>query len=350
MKKKQLLAVLVILAVVAALLAWGRERFHFDFGLLCDQVAKANWWMIATGVGCILTAYLFRSVRWALLMRHNQRVGAFSLIGTQVIGFTAVALIGRVADPVRPFLVSKRTGSPLATQVAVYIVERLFDFGAMALIISSVILTSPAGALPHPELMHKTGFGGLAATFAAGVFLFFVRLFGKSIATLFEKTFGLLSPKLGRAAGHKIRSFHAGLDTMRSFSDFVITLSLSLVMWMLIAAAYLVTLRAFVASPELAGMTLSKGVVMMAISGAASSITLPVIGWFSQIAFVAASLSGIFQVGKEAATAAAALLLFVTFLCIVPIGLIWAQMENINLRSVASESGKAGEELKGESE
>jgi hypothetical protein len=345
LKKKQLIVVLVVLVIVAALLVWGHDRFHFDLGLLREHAAKANWWMIFAGVASIYAAYLFRSVRWAWLMRHNQRVGSFSLIGTQVIGFTAVALIGRVADPVRPFLVSKRTGSPLAAQIAVYIVERLFDFGAMALIISSVILTSPTGSLPHPEIMHKAGYGMLAGTIGAGIFLFFVRLFGKAIASLFEKVFGLLSPKLGHLAGNKIRSFNAGLDTMRSFSDFLITLSLSLAMWLLITFAYIITLRAFVASPELANMTLSKCVVLMAISGAASSLTLPVIGWFSQIAVVAASLTNIFQVAPEAATAAAAVLLFVTFLSIIPVGLIWAQVENIDLRSVAKESGKAGEEI-----
>lgn len=345
MKKKQLIVVLVVLVFVAALLVWGREHFHFDLGLLRDQAAQANWWMILAGIGSILVAYLFRSVRWAWLMHHNQRVGVLSLIGTQVIGFTAVALIGRVADPVRPFLVSKRTGSPLAAQIAVYIVERLFDFGAMALIISSVILTAPAGSLPHPEIMHKAGYGVLAGTICAGIFLFLVRLFGTAIASLFEGIFGLVSPRLGQMVGHKIRAFHAGLDTMRSFSDFLITLGLSLTMWLLISFAYIVTLRAFVASPELANMTLSKCVVLMAISGAASSLTLPVIGWFSQIAVVAASLTNIFQVAPEAATASAAVLLFVTFLSIIPVGLIWAQVENIDLRSVAQESGKAGKEL-----
>jgi hypothetical protein len=55
--------------------------------------------------GCIYVCYVFRAVRWALLLRHIKKVPLFSLLGTQVIGFTAVALIGRIADPVRPYLV-----------------------------------------------------------------------------------------------------------------------------------------------------------------------------------------------------------------------------------------------------
>jgi hypothetical protein len=348
LKNKQWIVALVAVAAIAALVVWGRDRIHFDFGVFRDQVALADWRMIAIAIGCIYAAYIFRSVRWAFLMRHNTRVHPLSLIGTQVIGFTAVALIGRVADPVRPYLVSKKTGSPLTAQIAVYIVERLFDFGAMALIISSVILLSPAGSMPHPEIIKKAGYGGLAVTILAAVFLFLVRLSGGFIATLFEKAFGAISPKLGQAAGHKIRAFHAGLDTMRSLGDFGMTLGLSLAMWALITFAYVETMRAFVASPPLAGMTLSRCILLLAISGGASAIQLPIIGWFSQIAFVAAALGSFFGVTPEAATACAATLLLVTFLSSIPVGLIWAQFENISLRSVAAESAHAGEELETE--
>lgn len=62
-----------------------------------------------------------------------------------MIGFTAVALIGRVADPVRPYLVAKKTGLPLANQIAVYIVERIFDMGTIALVFSVAMLWIPTG-------------------------------------------------------------------------------------------------------------------------------------------------------------------------------------------------------------
>jgi hypothetical protein len=50
-------------------------------------------------------------------------------------------------------------------------------------------------------------------------------------------------------------------------------------------------------------------------------------------------------VGAEASTACAATILLVTFLSIVPVGLIWAQIEHVSLRKVAHESESAGEEL-----
>ena len=72
---------------------------------------------------------------------------------------------------------------------------------------------------------------------------------------------------------------------------------------------------------------------------------LPVLGWFTQIIAVAAVLSAGFGVAKEAATASAATLLFVTFISIIPVGLIWAHFEHVSLRKVTIESEHAEEDL-----
>jgi len=345
LKKKQLIMGLLVLAALVALVVWGRDKIHFDFAVFRSQLALANWGKIALGAGCIYLAYAFRSVRWALLLRHNKKVPLLSLLGTQVIGFTAVALIGRIADPVRPYLVSKRTGLPLSNQIAVYIVERLFDAGAMALIFCLAILLAPPGAMPHPELVKRTAYWGLFLTVLGALFLVAVRMAGTWVASFLGRAFGLISRKLGVAVAHKILAFRTGLDTMRSFSDFASVISLSLAMWVLIATAYLETTQAFVASPELASMTPAKCVLLMVVSGGASIFQLPVLGWFTQIGFVTAALSKFFGAAWEPATACAATLLLVTFLSIIPVGLAWAQFEHVSLRKITEESEQASEEL-----
>jgi len=134
LKKTNWIVWVVTLAVVALLVAILRNRIHFDFGAFRAQLALADWRKIVVAIGCIYLAYVLRSLRWAVLLRHNKKVPPLSLLGTQVVGFTAVALIGRVADLVRPYLVAKKTNLSLGSQIAVYIVERLFDAGSMALI------------------------------------------------------------------------------------------------------------------------------------------------------------------------------------------------------------------------
>jgi hypothetical protein len=361
LKKGQLILGLVVLAALGGLALWARHRVHFDFAVFRAQVALSDWRMILAGVGCIYLGYVFRSARWALLLRHNKKVGPFTLVGTQVMGFTAVALIGRVADPVRPYLVSKKTGLPLGSQIAVYIVERLMDAGSMALIFSIAMIwvptdqilavTADSGWLADLALHHRllalllARFGGLALTVAGAVFLIAIRLSGGAVASFFEHVLRPVSSNLAQSVGNKVRAFNSGLDTMRSFGDFAAVASLSIGMWLLITLAYFLGTRAFVASPELASMTLPKCVLLMIASGGASIVQLPVIGWFSQIGLVAVALAAVLGASPEAATACAATLLVITFLSIVPVGLIWAQLEHVSLRKVTAESEHAEDAL-----
>jgi len=343
LKRNQLILSLVVAALLIILGVWAWHKTQFDFATFRTQLAQADWSRIGWALACIYTGYGIRSIRWALLMRHNRRVGLFSLLGTQVIGFTAVALIGRVADLVRPYLVAKKTDTPVSSQIAVYIVERLSDAGAMALIFSAVIVFSPNSSLVHPELVRKAGYWGLAATVAGALFLVALRLTGDVLASMIERVLGVVSKKLAEAVGSKIRTFRTGLDTIRSFSDFAMLVSLSVVMWLLIAGAYLLTMLAFVKSPELAAMTPGKCVLLMVVSGGASALQLPVVGWFTQIGIVAAAVHNFLNASIEASTASAATLLLVTFLGIVPIGLIWAQFQHVSLRGVTEESEHATE-------
>ncbi len=349
MKKNQLIVGLAVLLALAALVFWGRDRIHFDFGVFRSQLALANWTKIGIATGCIYLAYVFRAVRWSLLLRHNKKVPLLSLLGTQVIGFTAVALVGRVADPVRPYLVAKKTGLPLSSQFAVYVVERLFDAGSMALIFSSVILVTTwlgsSGTLPHQELVLAGARWGLAATALGALFLVAVRLAGGAVASFLETALGVLSLGMAHAVGDRIRSFRQGLDTLHSLTDFAITSALSIGMWMLITFAYLETARAFVASPQLASMTLGRCVLLLAVSGTASVFQLPVLGWFTQIGIVSGALFNFLGVAWEPAVACAATILIVSFLSVVPVGLVWARIDHVNLRKVTAESGHAGEEL-----
>lgn len=361
MKKNHLILGLVVLVALVALLFWGRSRSHFDFGLLRSQIALADWRKFGLAILCVYLAYVIRGMRWALLMRHNKKVGLFSLVGTQVMGFTAVALIGRVADLVRPYLVAKKTSQPLSSQIAVYIVERLFDAGSMALIFSVAMIwvptdeilraTAHSGPLAKLAVNHRglavlfARFGGLALTIFGALFMLAVRWAGGAVAAFSERALSPISKNLGQTIAHKIRAFHAGLDTMRSFADFAATTVLSIGMWLIIALAYYEGCAAFVASPQLANISAPKTVLLMIASGGASIIQLPVLGWFSQIGLVVVAIVAVLGASPEAATACAAALLVVTFLSIIPAGLIWAQFQHVSLRKITAESEHAGEKL-----
>ena len=235
-----------------------------------------------------------------------------------MIGFTAVALIGRVADPVRPYLVAKRTGLPLGTQIAVYIVERLFDFGAMAVIVSLALLSIPypsvaAGGTPEScpnlrALTHHypalavilTRFGALLITVVAALVLVAVRLWRSRRRSSSALLAVLDTPSVTRCAPSTPASTPS--------AAFLISALPHRSRWHV--GAYHGRFRRngarFHRQPPTVRLTVSQCVLLLIVSGGVSVMQLPELGWFSQIAVVAAALGSFFGASPEAATACAA--------------------------------------------
>ena len=320
-----------------------RDKVHFDWSIFLQQLRFVSVGHIVVGIALIYGTYWLRAVRWAVFVSPTKKVSATALLGPQFIGFTAVALFGRLADLTRPYLVARRVGLPLSSQVAVYTIERMFDLGAAAVIFSSALAFTPKG-LPHHEVFVRAGAVSIGLTLAIACFAGAVRVAGGAVAGFARHTVGLLSKAAGESIATKIVGFRDGLNALSSARDFGVVTLLSLAMWGMIGCAYVQTAHAFVHTPELAGLTFSRTMLLMAASIGGSLLQLPIIGWFTQIAVTAAAMRAFYGAPIEAATACGAMLLVVTFICIIPTGLIYSRVEHVNLKRVAEESEAAAAE------
>ena len=333
-------AVIIVLALIV-LLFW--NKVHFDWKMFWQQLRRVSAIHIWTGIALIYATYWLRSVRWAVFLSPTKKVPAHTLLGPQFIGFTGVALFGRLADLTRPYLVSRRVGLPLSSQVAVYTIERMFDLGAAAVIFSSALAFTPKD-LPHHDVFVRAGELSLALTLVISVFAGIVRVSGGVVAGFARATLGRLSKPVGESIATKIIGFRNGLNTLSSKRDFGTVVLLSLAMWGMIGMAYVQTAHAFVQTPELAGLTFSRTMLLMAASIGGSALQPPIIGWFTQIAVTATAMHEFYGAPIEAATACGAVLLVVTSLCIIPTGLVYSRVEHVSLKKVASESEAAANE------
>jgi uncharacterized membrane protein YbhN (UPF0104 family) len=340
MKSRKGTVWLAILLVLALVVFAYRDRIHFDWAVFWMQLRHVRWVHIAAGIALIYATFWLRAVRWSVFLSSSKKVAPRVLVGPQFVGFAAVALFGRLADVIRPALVAKRVQLSISSQVAVYAIERMFDLGAAALIFSGALLFAPR-SLPHHEIFVRTGIISLAGTAAIAIFAVVVRAAGGAVADVAGTALGWLSKPIGESVAQKIRGFRDGLDAISSAQDFVFVSLASLAMWGMIGGAYVQTLHAFADTPQLATISFSRTMLLMGASLGGSMLQLPVIGWFTQIAVTAAAMHEFYGAPIEAATACGALLLVVTFLCIIPIGLVFARIEHVSLKKIAAESAAA---------
>ena len=334
--RKSAARVYAISAIAVVCLVMVLHRAHFDWRAFLGQLRLVVWWHLAVGVALIYGTYWLRAWRWAEFCRPTKRIHAREVLGAQFVGFTAVAIFGRLADLARPYLVAQRTRLPVSSQVAVYTVERMFDLGAAAVVFSSALAFTPAG-LEHRDRFVRVGVGSLGATLFLAAFAIAVRLRGEVVAGSVARQIERFSPKMAGAVEEKILDFRQGLRAISTAREFAVAAMISLGMWLMIGATYWQTTHAFAQTPELAGLSFSRTMLLMAASLGGSLLQLPGLGWFTQIAATAAAMRGFFGAPIEAATACGALLLCVTSLSIVPAGLLFARVEGIRLR----DAGKA---------
>jgi uncharacterized protein (TIRG00374 family) len=341
MGKKRYVAYAIVAAILAALVyAQFRTWKDFDWSTFWAQWKQISPRHILQAIALIYVSYCLRAVRWKIFLRPvRQEVSAVGLIPPTFIGFTGLALLGRPGELIRPYLIARRADLTFSSQIAVWAIERIFDIGGFTfLMVLAIFLPTELRFLPNPEIYPRLRVGGflliaLVAGLALGASL--VAKFGDAVAAWIEIRFSHLAANFGHRVAQKVREFHGGLDTVHSPLAFLQLCGVSVLMWWIIALAYLEVTHAYGAA--LQHMTISKVLLLMGSSMLGSLIQLPGVGGGSQLATISA-LQHIFQASHELAASCGILLWLATFVSVVPVGLLLAHQERLSLRKLSEES------------
>ncbi len=289
---------------------------------------------VALGVLAIYISDAIRAVRWALLMPAASRPAARTLLPSQFIGFAAVALFGRVADLTRPYLVARRTETPVTLQIAVYSLERALDLAATAMLFSVTLLFTPRNA-PHHQAFSRAGVLASAATVFLLAVAVLVRSAGDRVGAFIRTRLHRPSPKLAGAVADRLLELQAGFATLRSAPQIAGALAWSLVIWGLIALSYLFTTHSLPGTPQLFTLGPAAVMLLLATSMGASLLQLPILGWFTQIAALAAAYHAFFGAPAAAASLCGLVTFAVNTLSVIPGGLLLARQGGLSLREAS---------------
>ena len=346
MDRKRLLITSVVVVVLVVLVFLQAHAYRkFDWSAFAKELAQVNWWMILAAVGVVHLADALRAVRWAIFLKPVKRISPVKLLAAQYIGFAGLALLGRPGEFIRPYIIARRARLTFASQVAVWAVERIFDMSAVAIILAcDLLFAETLRTFPQYDSIRTAGITLISLVGVGALVAFVVWKYGPQIAARLEA--GHHPSHIRHRIAFRIRSFGEGLHTIHDLTSFFAVAGLSLSIWMLIAGSYWLVLHAY-SDPELTTLSLVHSVVLMAGSVAGGILQLPVVGGGSQLATINLLLY-LFNVNPdqpELATSAGILLWLVTFMSVLPLGLVLARLEHVSLRKITSESVHQEEEL-----
>jgi len=340
MQNKRPLITGVVLALLGILISQIREWRDFDWPTFWVQTHQIRGIHILHAIALIYIHYGLRALRWKIFLKPLKKTSWLGLVPPTVIGFTGLALLGRPGEFIRPYLIARREGLPLSSQIAVWTVERIFDLGAFTtLMVSAIFVSKGLRELSFYSKFREGGFVLMAGVAALALVLVIVAKNGNRLADWAETKLSRLRAGLGHKVAVKIREFGLGLNTIDGPWALVQLSGVSVAMWYLIALAYREVTHAY-SIPELHHLTTSKVLLLMGSSMVGSMVQLPAVGGGSQVATISA-LSAIFNVPKESAVSCGILLWLVTFMSVTPLGLALAHRARLSLRQLSKESAEA---------
>ena len=347
-KSRNWTRLLALALVVGGLLGWFvyRQFFAGGSGFSWTQFASVfgelNWPWLGMGFAFILLTYFGRAVRWAALIQPicpSPRL--WGLTRANIIGFTAVALFGRAGELVRPYLIAQRENVSFSSQVAAWFLERIFDLLAVLLIfgVSLTQIDPSSTAKVGPTLAWVLQTGGQAAGLIALVcfaILIAFRFFTDQSRQRLRESLTFLPHALQGRIGGIVDAFADGMATTKSNRQLVLIFLYTFLEWIIIIGSFYCVCQAVPGATHLLPRDV---VVLLGFVAFGSVVQIPGIGGGMQVVTVLV-LTELYGVGLERATAVAIVLWLVSFMSIVPVGLLMAFQDGLSwakLRSVKAE-------------
>ncbi len=257
------------------------------------------------------------------------------ILDATAIGFTAIVFFGRAGELVRPYLIATREKVPFSSQMAAWLLERVLDLLMVLLIFGIALSQVPrTGLTPGPHLKVILEAGGIIISVAGLGCLLLLLAFRHFSDQMHHRLMSAIT-FLPEATRHKIdqmlAAFRQGFGSTRSGSFVLQLVAYSILEWVLISACFVCIFRAF---PVTARFSLTDIVIFMGFVSIGAAIQIPGVGGGMQVAAVLV-LTELFGLSLEAASGFAIALWLVTFVTIVPVGLILAFREGLNWRKLS---------------
>jgi glycosyltransferase 2 family protein len=240
-------------SVLILLLTLGLLWFFFrnaDMAQVWAEMRRARPGLLLAAVVVTGLTYALRALRWQYILSPLGETHFANAFRATVIGFAATFLLpARAGEVIRPLLLARREGLPATATFATIILERLMDMVTVLGLFAVFVLTAdPVTISAQPAHLARVKAGGLLAAAVAVVAMttaFVAAGHPERLGRWALRIEHVLPTRLARLVARFVESFTQGLGVMRQPRRLVVSLALSVPLWLSIAAGIWLTSLAF---------------------------------------------------------------------------------------------------------
>ncbi len=326
----------IILLLVFYNLARSPEWRRFRWDQFWSTVAHAHLRPLFLALIGGLGTYVIRAYRWKYFLRPIKRASLWVLFAGQIFGFSAIYLIGRAGEFVRPAYIARKENVPFSVMAAIWLLERIFD--SAFLILFFAVALSMARIRPTPGRgewlliqMHHAGRILLAVTAVAVVGLVIFRLRAEQLTARLISSLRFLPDRAQHHIEHFVRSFADGLEVIHNWRDFLASVAITLLLWGVNTTVFWLVFGSL--GEGLKQLSWMAAALVMICAALGLVIQFPGIGGGYQVGTILA-LTQIFSVRPEIATGAGIMVWILTSMPCVALGLILLVHEGMSFKKL----------------
>jgi len=310
-------------------------RRGFDWRAFRATLLALKWMWLGAAGAWVIAGYFGRALRWRVLMRPvKAHPSVWNLFSATVIGFSAITVLGRPGEFVRPYLIAAKEKVSTSSQMAALVLERIYDVLIVLAIFGFAlgrVRRSDAALGPALSWVFATGgwfVGALSIVVLALLAAF--RHFSAAMRSRLLAALAFLPERHFKSADRLITAFVQGVESTRSQKAMLLVVWYTVLEWGTIALTTFCVMRAFGGALPFGWLDVLIFLGFVAFGGV---VQIPGVGGGMQVVSVLV-LTELFRVPLEISTSVALVLWFISFAAVVPLGAVLALHEGIRWRSL----------------
>ncbi|HKP12682.1 MAG TPA: lysylphosphatidylglycerol synthase transmembrane domain-containing protein [Blastocatellia bacterium] len=226
---------------------------NLDFSEVWAKVRAANWAQLGLASALLVGTYFVRALRWRTLLEPMAKPPLRALFRATMIGFSALFLMGRAAEMIiRPASLSIKEDVRPSASYATVMIERVFDMVMVVFFFAINLVFFEYNEHDHDaDAMRMFGWikvtGALLLVVAiAGIYgLSVFRRKRESALPYLRKKLSRLPRKVCSGLMSLFEHISEGLAVLHDARGLTITVSYTVLIWLMVATAHLLVVRAF---------------------------------------------------------------------------------------------------------
>jgi glycosyltransferase 2 family protein len=327
-----------VLALIVFHLSRGGEWRNFSWDRMWVSITNANPAYLLAAVATTYASYLVRAYRWGFFLEPVKKASLRVLFAGQILGFSAIYLLGRAGEIVRPGYIAKRENVSYTSMAAVWLLERVYDTIFIALLFSASLFLVPLSVAPSKagatlSGAHTVALLTLLVTAIFVVILVIIRLRADTLQLRTPLLLRFLSQRQQHYFERFMRSFADGLGVIQNWKDLWASLASTAVLWAINVTFFWLVFRSMGGgvgrlSWMAAALILFSGILGMLVQ-------IPGIGGGFQVVVIKV-MTTFLGIGVEDAAGASILIWIMMVFPCVALGLVMLVHEGLSLRKLES--------------